>query len=233
MSNCNQCQTISRDTFCPKGPFRCFVAFKKGKGSFSFSTSLYAMLCCCLRHLQGTKQHPNFEWSRVGRGWGWILIVLFSEATPFEDNVSTILSWIVISGLIKDGVISRGQRLRLLTLTEPLIIPDAKKSSYPVFSIYIVSLILLSYLFEAKSGSNSEVSADSLDDYMSSLGTTMDKTSRSQIRRKVFDLKKVLFNSQKSFFKSPSQIIRVIKLLTPPLSYASLHSPIFLNDRQY
>ncbi|KAM7445045.1 Kanadaptin [Porites harrisoni] len=44
--------------------------------------------------------------------------------------------------------------------------------------------------FAAKSGSNSEVSADSLDDYMSSLGTTMDKTSTSQIRRKVFDLKK-------------------------------------------
>ena len=31
-----------------------------------------------------------------------MLIVLFSKATPFEDNVSTILSWIVISGLIKD-----------------------------------------------------------------------------------------------------------------------------------
>ena len=129
-----------------------------------------------------------------------MLIVLFSEATPFEDNVSTILSWIVISELIKDSVISRGQRLRLLTLTEPLIIPDTKKSCYPVFSISIVSLILLSYFFEAKSGSNSEVSADSLDDYMSSLGTTMDKKSRSQIRRKVFDLKKVLFNYQKSSF---------------------------------
>ena len=162
-----------------------------------------------------------------------MLIVLFSEATPFEDNVSTILSWIVISGLIKDSVISRGQRLRLLTLTEPLIIPDTKKSSYPVFSIYIVSLILLSYLFEVKSGYISEVSADSLDDYMSSLGTTMDKTSRSQIRRKVFDLKKVLFNSQKSSFKSPSQIIRGKKLLTPPLPYASPHNPLFLNDRQY
>ena len=162
-----------------------------------------------------------------------MLIVLFSEATPFEDNVSTILSWIVISELIKDSVISRGQRLRLLTLTEPLIIPDTKKSCYPVFSISIVSLILLSYLFEAKSGSNSEVSADSLDDYMSSLGTTMDKKSRSQIRRKVFDLKKVLFNYQKSSFESPSQIIRGIKLLTPPLSYAPFHSPLFLNDRQY
>ena len=109
----------------------------------------------------------------------------------------------MISRLIKDSVISRGQRLRLLTLTEPLIFPDAKKSSYPVFSIYIVSLILLSYLFEAKSGSNSEVSADSLDDYMSSLGTTMDKKSRSQIRRKVFDLKKVLFNNTKNPFLSP------------------------------
>ena len=129
-----------------------------------------------------------------------MLIVLFSEATPFEDNVSTILSWIVISGLIKDSVISRGQRLRLLTLTEPLIIPDTENPSYPVFSIYKVSFILLSYLFGAKSGSNSEVSADSLDDYMSSLGTTMDKKSRSQIRRKVFDLKKVLFNYQKSSY---------------------------------
>ena len=113
----------------------------------------------------------------------------------------------MISRLIKDSVISRGQRLRLLTLTESLIIPDIKKYSYPVFSIYTI-LTLLSFLFEAKSGSNSEVSADSLDDYMSSLGTTMDKTSRSQIRRKVFDLKKVLFNYQKSSLKPPSQIIR-------------------------
>ena len=156
------------------------------------------------------------------------------KATPFEDNVSTIFSWIVISRLIKDSVISRGQRLRLLTLTEPLIIPDPKKSSYPVFSIYMVLLILLSYLFEAKSGSNSEVSADSLDDYMSSLGTTMDKTSRSQIRRKVFDLKKVLFNYQKSSFKCPSQIIRGIKLLTLPLSLMLPSTPpYFVNDRQY
>ena len=179
MSNRNQCQKISRDTFCPKGPFYCFVAFKRVNEAFP---------------------HPNFEWSRVRGAGRWMLVVLFSEATPFEDNVSTILSWIVISGLIKDSVISRGQRLRLLTVTESLIIPDAKKSCYPVFSISIVSLILLSYLFEAKSGSNSEVSADSLDDYMSSLGTTMDKKSRSQIRRKVFDLKKVLFNYQKSSF---------------------------------
>ena len=157
------------------------------------------------------------------------------KATPFEDNVSTVFSWIVISRLIKDSVISRGQRLRLLTLTEPLIIPDTKKSFYPVFSIYIVSLIiLLSYLFEAKSGSNSEVSADSLDDYTSSVGTTMDKKSRSQIRRKVFDLKKVLFNYQKSSFKCPSQIIRGIKLLTLPLSLMLPSTPpYFVNDRQY
>ena len=42
-----------------------------------------------------------------------------------------------------------------------------------------------------KSGSYTE-DADSLDDYMSSLGTSMDKTTRTQIRRKVFELKKVL-----------------------------------------
>ena len=33
--------------------------------------------------------------------------------------------------------------------------------------------------------------ADSLDDFMSSLGTSLDKTARTQIRRKIFDLKKV------------------------------------------
>ena len=42
-----------------------------------------------------------------------------------------------------------------------------------------------------KNGSNAG-GADSLDDYMSSLGTSMDKTTRTQIRRKVFELKKVL-----------------------------------------
>ena len=115
-----------------------FCGLQKGKMKLFLLHPLCEMLCCCLRHLQLTKPHPNFEWSRVWRGGGgWMLIVLFSEATPFEDNVSTILSWIVISRLIKDSVISRGQRLRLLTLTEPLIIPDTKKSSYPVFSIYI------------------------------------------------------------------------------------------------
>ena len=33
---------------------------------------------------------------------------------------------------------------------------------------------------------------DTLDDYMTSLGTSMDKTTRTQIRRKVFEMKKVL-----------------------------------------
>ena len=33
--------------------------------------------------------------------------------------------------------------------------------------------------------------ADSLDNFMSSLGTSLDKTTRTQIRRKIFDLKKV------------------------------------------
>jgi len=46
-------------------------------------------------------------------------------------------------------------------------------------------------LCSGKDGSNAGA-VDSLDDFMSSLGTSMDKTTRTQIRRKVFELKKVL-----------------------------------------
>lgn len=46
-------------------------------------------------------------------------------------------------------------------------------------------------LCSGKDGSSAGA-ADSLDDFMSSLGTSMDKTTRNQIRRKVFELKKVL-----------------------------------------
>ena len=52
-----------------------------------------------------------------------------------------------------------------------------------------------------KNGSNAG-GADSLDDYMSSLGTSMDKTTRTQIRRKVFELKKVLHVVISSFVNS-------------------------------
>ena len=38
----------------------------------------------------GNNKHPNFEWR--GGGGGGVWIVLFSEVTPFEDKVSTILS---------------------------------------------------------------------------------------------------------------------------------------------
>ena len=41
----------------------------------------------------GNNKHPNFEWR--GGGGGGVWIVLFSEVTPFEDKVSTILSVIV------------------------------------------------------------------------------------------------------------------------------------------
>ena len=163
-----------------------------------------------------------------------MLIVLFSEATPFEDNVSTILSWIVDIWINQGQCYQQRPKAEAVNTYRAFDYSRSQKTSYPVFSIYMVLLILLSYLFEAKSGSNSEVSADSLDDYMSSLGTTMDKTSRSQIRRKVFDLKKVLFNYQKSSFKCPSQIIRGIKLLTLPLSLMLPSTPpYFVNDRQY
>lgn len=47
------------------------------------------------------------------------------------------------------------------------------------------------FFTSGESGANSE-GTDSLDDYMSSLGTSVDKTTRTQIRRKVFELKKVL-----------------------------------------
>ena len=138
-----QCQTaisakrLWETLFALKVPFCCFVAFKKVKWSFSFSTPSMQYCAAVWGTCRRQNHTPTLNGAESGGGGGWMLIVLFSEATPFEDNVSTILSWIVISGLIKDSVISIGQRLRLLTLTEPLIIPDTKKSSYPVFSIYI------------------------------------------------------------------------------------------------
>ena len=138
-----QCQTaisakrLWETLFALKVPFCCFVAFKKVKWSFSFSTPSMQYCAAVWGTCRRQNHTPTLNGAESGGGGGWMLIVLFSEATPFEDNVSTILSWIVISRLIKDSVISRGQRLRLLTLTEPLIIPDTKKSSYPVFSIYI------------------------------------------------------------------------------------------------
>ena len=89
--------------FALKVPFWCFVAFKKGKWSFSSSTP--SVKCCAA--VWGTcswQNHtPTLNGAESGGGGGWMLIVLFSEATPFEDNVSTILSWIVISRLIKDS----------------------------------------------------------------------------------------------------------------------------------
>jgi cytochrome c556 len=48
---------------------------------------------------------------------------------------------------------------------------------------------LLSYLFIASKAA--QESEDSLDSYMKNIDNHMDKTARMQMRRKIFDLKKV------------------------------------------
>ena len=58
------------------------------------------------------------------------------------------------------------------------------------FLLIDVSFGLTNSCFLGRNGSMSG-DADSLDDFMSSLGTSLDKTTRTQIRRKIFDLKKV------------------------------------------
>ena len=58
------------------------------------------------------------------------------------------------------------------------------------FLLIDVSFGLTTSCFLGRNGSMSG-DADSLDNFMSSLGTSLDKTTRTQIRRKIFDLKKV------------------------------------------
>lgn len=58
------------------------------------------------------------------------------------------------------------------------------------FLLIDISFGLTTSCFLGRNGSMSG-DADSLDDFMSSLGTSLDKTTRTQIRRKIFDLKKV------------------------------------------
>ena len=103
-----QCQTaisakrLWETLFALKVPFCCFVAFKKVKWSFSFSTPSMQYCAAVWGTCRRQNHTPTLNGAESGGGGGWMLIVLFSEATPFEDNVSTILSWIVISALIKD-----------------------------------------------------------------------------------------------------------------------------------
>ena len=56
-------------------------------------------------------KHPNFEWRRGGRVW----ILLLSEVTLFEYNVSTILSPIVACFLVSNGKKRRTSCLHLLS----------------------------------------------------------------------------------------------------------------------
>ena len=65
-----------------------FTDFKRRKYSFSFPIP---SMQCCSSYLQKTTNTPTLN----GGGRGGVRILLFSEVTPFEYNVSTILSPIV------------------------------------------------------------------------------------------------------------------------------------------
>ena len=62
-----------------------------GEIKLSLPHRLHAMLCCCLNYLKKTTSTPTLN---GGRGGLWI--VLFSEVTPFKDNVLIILSRVVV-----------------------------------------------------------------------------------------------------------------------------------------
>ena len=71
-----------------------FWQLKKEKIKLSVPTlSMQYVVVLLFKLPVGNNKHPNFEW-RGGRGGG-VWTVLFSEVTPFEDKVSTILSLIV------------------------------------------------------------------------------------------------------------------------------------------
>ena len=75
-------------------PLWCSVNLKRRKYSFLSPTlSMLYVVALLFKLPVGNNKHPSFEW----RGWGGggVWIVLFSEVTPIEDKVSTILSVIV------------------------------------------------------------------------------------------------------------------------------------------
>ena len=77
------------ETLFPEGPLWLFANLKKENAFPSPPPSSNVVLLFELP-AQNNK-HPNFEW----KGGEGLWIVLFSEVTLFEDNVSTTLSRIV------------------------------------------------------------------------------------------------------------------------------------------
>ena len=78
------------ETLLHKGAFWCFTDFKRGKLIFSSPSPPCNVVPLFELPIENNK-HPNFEW----RGGGGVWILLFSEVTLFEHNVSTILSPVV------------------------------------------------------------------------------------------------------------------------------------------
>ena len=79
--------------FALKVAFWHLTDFKRGK--YSFSTPHPSMQsCAAVRATYRNQQTRPLLWVR---GWGGVWILLFSEVTLFEYNVSTILSLIVSS----------------------------------------------------------------------------------------------------------------------------------------
>ena len=68
--------------------------FKRRKYSFPSPHPLHAILMFELPTEHN--KHPNFEWGGGGEDRGGVQIVLFSEVTLFEYNVSKILSPIAV-----------------------------------------------------------------------------------------------------------------------------------------
>ena len=84
---------MSWDTLPETGLFLRFTYFKRSKYSFSSPIpALHAiMLCQSLSYLQKTTNTPTLN----GGDRGMVRILLFSDFTLFEYNVSTILLLIV------------------------------------------------------------------------------------------------------------------------------------------
>ena len=82
------------ETLRPKRSFLTFNCLQKWK-NIAFPPLILSMQsCAAVRATYRNQQRwPNFEWGDGGGGW----ILLFSEVTLFEYNVSTILSPIVSS----------------------------------------------------------------------------------------------------------------------------------------
>ena len=76
------------ETFCPNWAFLTFTDFKRRK--YSFSSPIPSMQCCADVRATYRKQKNFPTLNGGGRGGGQIL--LFSELTLFEHNLSTILS---------------------------------------------------------------------------------------------------------------------------------------------